>query len=108
MHNISTESPEPSAQAHRSIIKESVCSAWDLFIDESILRHIQRCNEEEAQKVLQTENWRVSLHKLDAFLAIVYHVELTKQLRSKYINCGIGYGEFKLFLKLWRATDSLK
>ena len=61
-----------SAQAHRSIIKESVCSAWDLFIDESMLRHIQRCTEEEARRVLQTDDWCLSLHELDAFLAIIY------------------------------------
>ena len=71
-HNVITEAPGPSAQAHRSIIKESVRSAWDLFIDESILRHIQRCTEEEARRVLQTDDWCVSLHELDAFLAIIY------------------------------------
>ena len=69
--NVIREAPGPSTQAHRSIIKESVCSAWDLFIDEGMLRHIQRCTEEEPRRVLQTDNWRVSLHELDAFLAIV-------------------------------------
>ena len=71
-HNVITQGPRPSAQAHRSIIKESVRSAWDLFNDESILRHIQRCTEEEARRVLQTDNWYVSLDELDAFLAIIY------------------------------------
>ena len=66
-HNICREAPGPSTQAKRSISKESVCSAWDLFIDESVLRHIQRCTE-EARRVLQTVDWRVSLHELDAFL----------------------------------------
>ena len=42
-----------------------------LFIDKGMLRHIQRCTEEEARRVLQTDDWRVSLHELDAFLAIV-------------------------------------
>ena len=36
-----------------------------------MLSHIQRCTK-EAQRVLQTDNWRVPLHELDAFLAIVY------------------------------------
>ena len=71
-HNVITEAPGPSTQAHRSIIKESVRSAWDLFIDEDMLRHIQRCTEKEALRVLQTDDWRVPLHELDAFLAIVY------------------------------------
>ena len=53
-------------------IVKSVRSAWDLFIDEGMLRHIQRYTEEEARTVLQTDNWRASLHELDTFLAIVY------------------------------------
>ena len=44
----------------------------DLFIDEGMLRHMQRSTEEEAQRVLQTDDWHVSLHELDAFLEIVY------------------------------------
>ena len=36
------------------------------------MRHIQRCTEQEARRVLQTDVWRVSLHELDAFLAIFY------------------------------------
>ena len=71
-HNVITEALGPSAQVHRSIINESVRSAWDLFIDESMLRHIQRCTKEETRRVLQTNNWCVSLHELDAFLAIIY------------------------------------
>ena len=55
-HNVISEAPGPSTQVHRSIIKESVCSASHLFIDESMLRHIQRCAEEEARRVLQTHN----------------------------------------------------
>ena len=37
-----------------------------------MLRHIQRCTEEKSRRVLQTHDWCVSLHELDAFLAIVY------------------------------------
>ena len=55
-HNVIQEAPGPSIQAHCSIVKELVCSAWDLFIDEGMLRHIQRCTEEEAQRILQTDN----------------------------------------------------
>ena len=35
-------------------------------------------------------------------------IKKKKKKRSRYMNYGIGYGEFQLFLKLWRATDSLK
>ena len=37
-----------------------------------MFRHVQRYTEEEARKVLQTGDWRVSLYELDAFLPIVY------------------------------------
>ena len=47
-HNVIREAPGPSTQAHRGIIKESVRCAWDLFIDEGMLLHIQRYAEEEA------------------------------------------------------------
>ena len=55
-HNVIGEAPWPSTQAYRSIIKESVRSPWDPFIDEDMLRHIQRYTEEEARRVLQTDN----------------------------------------------------
>ena len=71
-YNVITKAFGPPAQAHRSIIKELVRSAWDLFIDESMLRPIQRCTEEEAQRVLQIDDWCVSLHELHSFLTIVY------------------------------------
>ena len=71
-HNVIREAPGPSTQAHCGIIKELVYSAWDPFSDEGMLHCIQRCTEEEGQRVLQTDDWRMSLHELDAFLAIVY------------------------------------
>ena len=72
-HNVIREAHGPSAQGRPCIFKESVRSAWDLFIFyESIFRCIQRCTEEEARRVLRTGDSRVSLHELDAFLAIVY------------------------------------
>ena len=91
-HNIIREAPGPSTQAHRSIITESVRSAWDLFIDEDMLRHIQRCTEEEVRRVLQTDDWRVSLHELDAFLAIVCAREAHKATKIKL---------HELWNKLW-------
>ena len=51
-YNDIREAPWPYAQAHCSIIKESVSSAWDLFADKVVLRHIQRYTEEEARRAL--------------------------------------------------------
>ena len=36
------------------------------------MRLTQKCTEEEARRILQTNDWCVSLDELDAFLAIVY------------------------------------
>ena len=55
-HNIFREAPRPSTQAERSIFKESVRSLWDLIIDKSMLRYVQRCAEEKARRVLQTDD----------------------------------------------------
>ena len=82
-YQVIREAPGPSTQAHRSIIKESVRSAWDLFIDEGMLRHIQRCTEEEARRVLQIDDRRVSLYELDAFLSIVYARGAHKAIKIK-------------------------
>ena len=70
-HKDTREAPVPSTQAHCSVIKELVRSEWDPFIDVGMLRHIQRFTE-ETRGVLQTDDWRVSIHELDAFSAIVY------------------------------------
>ena len=59
-----------------------------------MLRRIQRCTEEEAQKVLQTDNWRVSLHELDAFLAIAYALGAHKATKIKV---------HELWNRLWQA-----
>ena len=57
-----------------------------------MLRHIRRCTEEEAQRVLQIDDWSVPLHELDAFLAIVY-------ARGAYKAAKIKVHEF--WNKLW-------
>ena len=67
-----------------------VRSAWDLFIDESMLRHVQRCKEEEALRL--TDDWHVSSHERDAFLAIVYALGAHKAAKIKI---------HELWKKLW-------
>ena len=48
-----------------------------------MLRHIQTCTEEEVRRVLQTDDWCVSLHELDAFLAIIYERGAHKATKIK-------------------------
>ena len=65
-----------------------------------MLRRIQRCTQEEAQRVLQAGNWRMSLHEPDAFLTVVYACGAHKaaKIKEHYINYGINYRKFQLFL----------
>jgi hypothetical protein len=68
--NVLKETPGPTPYAKRNV-GNNVSSAWRLFIDESMLRHIKKCTEAEA--VLNNEeNWKISLEELDAFIAIIY------------------------------------
>ena len=58
----------------------------DLFIDESILRYIQSCIEKEARRALQIDHWCVSLHELDAFLAVVHARGARKATKIKVLK----------------------
>ena len=73
-----------------------------------MLLHMQRCTEEEAQRVLQTDDWRMSLHELDAFLVLVYARGAHKATKIKVHELWNRLWQFQSFLKLWLATDSLK
>lgn len=71
-HNILKEKSGPTPYAKRYVSGDSVASAWRLFIDETILKHIKHCTETEARRVLRNELWSVSLEKLEAFIALLY------------------------------------
>jgi hypothetical protein len=62
----------PTQLAKRNISEDSVTSAWSLLIDKSTLLHIKKCTQTEAHRVLQDDNWSITLHELEAFIAIIY------------------------------------
>jgi hypothetical protein len=49
-HNVFREQPGPKLHATQSASEDKVSSAWRLFIDYSILRHIKHCKEAEAAR----------------------------------------------------------
>ena len=53
--NAIRETSGPSTLAQRNI-ECVVRSAWNLLIDKSMLRYIQRCTEEETRRVLQNDD----------------------------------------------------
>lgn len=70
--NVLREVSGPTSHAKRKIVDGSASSAWRLFFNEKILRHIQQCTEEEARKKSQNPNWSLSLNELDAFISLLY------------------------------------
>ncbi|GBP35445.1 hypothetical protein EVAR_94896_1 [Eumeta japonica] len=70
-HNIITEQAGPTSYAKRNF-KGHLSDSWKLLIDESILRHIQKCTIEEANRQLGHNNWILTLEQLESFIAICY------------------------------------
>lgn len=70
--NVLKDVPGPSPYAKRHVTDGIATSSWRLLIDDGMLKHIKKCTELEAKRVLQPKNWSVSLTELDAFLGILY------------------------------------
>ena len=70
-HNVLREQPGPTPHVTRSVSEDKVSSAWQLFIDDSILRHIKRCTEAETARAGE-QNWSIAIEELDTFITLVY------------------------------------
>jgi hypothetical protein len=68
-HNVLKEQPGPTPHATWSVSEDKVSSAWRLFIDDSVLRHIKFCTE--AARAGE-QNSSLAIEELDAFIALVY------------------------------------
>lgn len=64
--------PGPTPYAKRAISEEKVSSAWRLMISESMLRHIKKCTDAEGKRQLQNDSWSITIHKIEAFIALIY------------------------------------
>ena len=49
-HNVFRERPGPTAYATRKILFGSAVSAFRVFFDERMMRHIQKCTEAEGEQ----------------------------------------------------------
>lgn len=70
--NVFKNKPGPTAYACQRVKEGSAVSAFSLIIDEPMLRHVQRCTQEEARRQLQDNSWSISLEEIEAFIAILY------------------------------------
>jgi hypothetical protein len=86
------EQPGPTPHATRSVSEDKVSSAWQLFIDDSILRHIKRCTESEAARAGE-QNWSLAIEELDAFIALVHaRVEYGCRLVDYVVLWNVNWG----------------
>ena len=47
-------------------------SAFKLFFNETMLRHVQKCTQTEARRQTNSPNWAISIDELEIFLGICY------------------------------------
>lgn len=62
--------PGPTPYAKRNV-SDTVTSAWRLFIDDVMMKHIIKCTEEEAVRQ-RADGFSLTLEELDAFIAVLY------------------------------------
>lgn len=70
-HNVFRQTPGPTNFARRNVTPNSPLSAFSLFINEPMLRSIQKNTEAEARRRLGNESWTLSLGELDIFIGLI-------------------------------------
>ena len=66
--NVFTPKPGPTAYSYRQVMKESPLSAFQLYIDETMLRSIQRYTIHHAH--LDCKNFNCPLEELEKFIGL--------------------------------------
>ncbi|KAL6418248.1 hypothetical protein ACFW04_012249 [Cataglyphis niger] len=61
----------PTGYVKRNIMADNLVSAFSLIIDNYIIKHIQKCTEEEGSRILGYD-WTTSLPEIRAFIGILY------------------------------------
>ncbi|GFR06373.1 hypothetical protein TNCT_433801, partial [Trichonephila clavata] len=96
--------PQP-VMAKRNIENGYTISSWKLLIDESMLRHIKNCIEEEAHRQLGKDERSITFDELSA----LYQFCILKIYMAQIIYSLIVYGQLfgvnLLSVILWRETD---
>ena len=76
-HNIVKECPDLSSYARRNIQSASPASAWLLFIDKFILKHIRKCTITKARRQTENKEFCLTNNELLAFVAVMYARRVT-------------------------------
>ena len=67
--NVLTKSSGLTRYANRML--DSPLSAFELFIDNAMLTHVQQCTEAEAHRVKKSAKWKPPLSELKAFISLL-------------------------------------
>ena len=68
--NVLTESSALTLYAN--LMLDSPLSAFELFVDNAMLTHVQQCTEAEAHRVKKSDEWKLPLSELKAFIFLLY------------------------------------
>lgn len=71
-HNVFVETPGPTGNAKKHIVRGSYLSAWRVLIDNNIIQNIKTCTEIRAREILQDETWELDIAQLEAAIGIMY------------------------------------
>lgn len=61
----------PTGYAKRNVMADNLVSAFSLIIDNSIIKHIKKCTEEEGRRIFGYD-WTTTLPEIRAFIGILY------------------------------------
>jgi hypothetical protein len=71
-HNVFTGRSGCTAKTLREVNADDYTSAFHILFDGSMLRHIVKCTEKEAQRQLKTEEWKITIEEMEAFIGLLY------------------------------------
>ncbi|KAK2580001.1 hypothetical protein KPH14_010766 [Odynerus spinipes] len=61
----------PTGYARKNVMANNLVSAFSLIINDYIIKHIKKCTEEEARRILDYD-WTTTLPEIRAFIGILY------------------------------------
>ena len=68
--NVLTERRGLTRYANR--MSDGPLSAFELLVDNAMLTHVQQCTEAEALRVKNSDEWKLPLSRLKAFISLLY------------------------------------
>lgn len=69
--NVLKVRPGPTAYSTSRVLNGSPLSAFRIFVDEKMLRHVRRCTNEEGKRATGNQAWHVTLEELEKFIGLI-------------------------------------